>query len=72
MAFHWNWIVFIVATIICSILVMYARGSLNGILVAKHGPKAHYAAEPGAAIAGSILAGAVYAAIVTVIAGFVF
>ena len=72
MSWTWNWWVFVIALGVCTILVMLSRGAMNPVNVMKHGPRADYNAEPGAAIAGSILAGAVYAAIVTAIAGFVF
>jgi len=68
----WHWGLFVVALVVCTIIVMFARGAMNSANVMKYGPRAHYGAEPGAAIAGSIVAGAVYAVIVTGLAGFLF
>jgi hypothetical protein len=65
----WNWGVFAIALIVCTIVVMVARGATNSANIAKYGPRADYAAEPAAAIAGSIAAGAVLAAVITVVAG---
>lgn len=69
---NWSWGVFIVSLIVCTIIVMFSRGAMNSTNIAKYGSRGDYRSEPGAAIMGSIVAGAIYAAIVTVIAGFIF
>ncbi|MCA6104741.1 hypothetical protein [Bradyrhizobium australafricanum] len=69
---NWSWGVFFIALVVCTILSQLARGAMNGVNVAKHGPRADYKAEPGMAILGSIVAGAVYATIITAVAGFIF
>jgi hypothetical protein len=61
----WNWWVFVPALIICTIIVQIARGATNRANIARFGPKADYAAEPAAAIIGSIIAGAIIAALIT-------
>lgn len=72
MSWTWHWWLFVVALVVCTIIVMFSRGAMNSVNVMKHGPRADYRSEPGAAIAGSILAGAVYAVVVTAVAGFLF
>ncbi|MGX1325439.1 RsiW-degrading membrane proteinase PrsW (M82 family) [Bradyrhizobium liaoningense] len=65
----WSWAVFFVSLVVCSVVVMFARGAMNSSNVAQYGARGDYRSEPGAAIVGSILAGAVFAAIITVIIG---
>jgi hypothetical protein len=72
MSWSWHWWIFIVAIVACSIMVMFSRGAMNSVNIVKYGPRADWHAEPGFAIVGSILAGAVYAAIITAVAGFLF
>jgi hypothetical protein len=43
---------------------------MNRASVAKYGSGADYRADPGGAIIGSLFAGAIYAAVVTGIVGF--
>jgi hypothetical protein len=69
MSWSWHWWVFIVALIPCVIVVQFFRGAMNSANVVKYGRKADYRADPAGAFVGSILAGAVYAAIITAIAG---
>jgi hypothetical protein len=69
---NWSWGVFLVTLVVCTILSQYARGAMNSANVARHGPEADYRSQPGMAILGSIVAGAVYAAIITAVAGFTF
>jgi hypothetical protein len=45
---------------------------MNRANVEKYGPRADYRAEPGMAIFGSIVAGGVYAGVLTAIAGLIF
>ena len=72
MLWSWHWWLFIVAIVPCTLMVMYSRWAMNPVNVARHGPRAEWGAEPAAGITGSILAGAVYAAIITAVAGFFF
>ena len=72
MSWSWHWWLFFVSVIPCTIVVQFTRGAMNGVNVAKYGPRADYRAEPSAAIAGSVSAGAIYAAIITAIARFLF
>jgi hypothetical protein len=72
MSWSFHWWLFIVAIVPCTIMVMFSRGTMNSANVVNYGPRADWRAEPGSAIAGSILAGAVYAAILTAAAGFLF
>ena len=65
----WSWGVFFVSLIICSFVVMFARGAMNSSNVAQYGARGDFRSEPGAAIVGSIIAGAVFAAVVTAIIG---
>jgi hypothetical protein len=43
---------------------------MNSANIAKYGMQADYKSNPGGAIFGSIVAGAVYASVVTAIVGF--
>jgi hypothetical protein len=72
MSWSFHWWVFVVAIIPCTVTVMFSRGAMNSANVARYGPRADWRAEPGGAIAGSVAAGAVYAAIITAVAGFLF
>jgi hypothetical protein len=72
MSWSLHWWLFFVAIIPCTIMVMYSRWAMNPVNVARYGPRAEWLAEPGAGIAGSIVAGAVYAAIIAGIGGFLF
>jgi hypothetical protein len=76
MSWTWHWWLFLAAMIPCYILIGFARGAQNESNVRKYGSRADYKAafrtEPAAIMGGTILAGAVYAAIVTAIAGFIF
>lgn len=71
LSWSWSWWLFAVATVICTIISQFSRGMMNMQNIARHGPEADYRAKPGMAIFGSIVAGAVYAAVVTAIAGFI-
>ena len=66
----WNWLIFFGSLVPWTILVMFVKGYMNAANVARHGPEADYRTNPGAAIVGSILAAAVYAAITTAVIGF--
>jgi hypothetical protein len=44
---------------------MFARGAVNDSNIVRYGAKGDYRSNPGSAIIGSILAGAVFAAIIT-------
>jgi hypothetical protein len=56
MSWLWHWWLFFVAVIPCTIVVQFTRGAMNTMNVAKYGPRADYRAEPGSAIAGSVIA----------------
>ena len=72
MSWNWHWWLFLIALVACTILVQFARGALNAHNVAKYGLRAEYKADPLRAILGSVIAGGIYAAILTAIAGFIF
>lgn len=72
MSWTWHWWLFVVALIVCTIISQFSRGAMNRANVAKYGPGADYRSDPSGAIVGSIVAGAIYAAIITFIAGFIF
>ena len=65
----WSWGVFVAALIGCTILVMWSRGAMNASNVAKYGQKADYYSNPGSAFAGSMMAGAILATVITAIVG---
>lgn len=69
---NWSWTVFVIALIACTILSQFARGAMNSANVAKYGSRADYRATPGMAMLGSVFAGAVCAAIITVVVGAIF
>jgi hypothetical protein len=72
MSWSLHWWLFFVAIIPCTIMVLFSRWAMTPVNVARYGPRGDLRTEPGAAIAGSILAGGVYAAIITAVAGFLF
>jgi hypothetical protein len=72
MSWTWHWWLFVISLIICTLLVMFARGYMNASNVAQHGSRADYRTDPGAAILGSIFAGAVYAVVLTAVGGLIF
>lgn len=65
----WSWGVFFVSLVVCTIVVMVSRGAMNSSNVAQYGSRGDFRSEPGAAIVGSIVAGAVFAAIITAVIG---
>lgn len=66
---NWSWSVFLASLVIFTIISQFSRGAMNAANIARHGPSADYRANPGAAILGSIFAGAVYAVITTAVVG---
>jgi hypothetical protein len=60
----WHWGVFVIAWIVCTIVVMFVRGATSAAN--------SYQPNPGSGLVGSILAGGISAVIVTVIAGVLF
>jgi hypothetical protein len=65
----WNWGVFVGSLVVCSIAVMFARGAMNDSNMVRYGAQADYRTNTGHAIFGSILAGTVFAAIITAVIG---
>jgi hypothetical protein len=61
----WSWGLFAGSSVVCSFAVMFARGAVNDSNIVRYGAKGDYRSNPGSAIIGSILAGAVFAAIIT-------
>jgi hypothetical protein len=66
---EWSWIVFFIALPITTIISMFCRGAMNAQNVAKCGPSADYRDNLRMAILGSIVGGALWAAIITTIVG---
>ncbi|MEX0730596.1 MAG: hypothetical protein WED00_08860 [Aquisalimonadaceae bacterium] len=66
----WSWVAFFITLPIAIVVSMFSRGAMNAQNVAKHGPAADYRTNLGMAIFGSVLGGAVWAAIITAIIGF--
>jgi hypothetical protein len=71
----WNWWTFVVLTIICTIAVMLASLANNNSNIerfrarADKGPRQ---VEATVLVVGSLAAGAIFAAVITVIVGFLF
>jgi hypothetical protein len=72
MSWAWHWGIFIMAIIPCIIVVQFSRGAINTSNVVRYEASGDWRAASGGAIIGSILAGALYAAVITAIAGFMF
>jgi hypothetical protein len=72
MSWTWHWWFIIATLIVCMVAVHFARGATNAAKIAKYGPKADYHADPAPAFAGTITAAAIYAVIITGIAGILF
>lgn len=71
MSWDWNWWIFIGLLIFFTLLSQVSRGVMNSSNIEKYGSRADYNAEPGMAIIGSVVSGAIYAAVFTGILGFV-
>jgi hypothetical protein len=65
----WSWSLFFGGLVVCSIVVMFARGAMNDSNIVRYGARGDYRSDPGSAIMGSILTGAVLAAIITAAVG---
>lgn len=72
MQWAWSWWVFVPALVLFSIPSMFSRGAMNARNIAEHGDHADYRKDAGGALIGCVMAGAIYAAIVTAIAGLLF
>jgi len=72
----WHWWLFLAAIVPFYALVGFARGATNDAGIRKFGSRGDYKrafqTEPAAIMAGTLVAGTVYAAIVTAVAGFIF
>ena len=66
----WSWSVYFVALPIMIIISMFTRGAMNAQYVQKYGAESDYKAHPRMAIFGSLFGGAVWAAIITLVIGF--
>lgn len=66
---EWSWKIFLITLPIAVVFSMFSRGVMNAKNFAKHGSRADYRTNPGMAIFGSIVGGAVWAAIITVLIG---
>lgn len=71
MSWTWNWWLFLVSTFFFTVLSQFARGMMNRSNMARYGQRADWRAEPGMAILGCAIAGAIYAAALTAVLGFV-
>ncbi|MFZ2138963.1 MAG: hypothetical protein WAV78_18845 [Xanthobacteraceae bacterium] len=60
----WHWGLFVIAWIICTVVLMLVRGATS--------EANSYQANPGSGMMGSVLAGGVLAAVLTAIAGMLF
>jgi hypothetical protein len=67
----WHWGVFLIAWIVCTVLVIGARRAMIPVNVLKYGPRAADVDSP-AFIAGSAIAGGSYALIITAIVGLIY
>ena len=68
---EWSWKVFLIAWPIAVIISMFSRGAMNAQNVARFGEAADYHNRPTSSLLiGSMMAGAIYAAIATVVIGF--
>jgi hypothetical protein len=64
----WDWRVYFGSLIVCTIVLMYARITLNDVNIAQYGPAGDFRNDPGA-IVKSILAGALFAVMITAVVG---
>lgn len=69
----WRWPVFLVATIVCTGLIGLCRVRTNRSYIEDFGPDADYRAtikaRPSTFLLGTFVAGAIYATVITTIAG---
>ena len=65
----WSWKVFFITLPLAILVSMFSRGAMNAQNVAKYGIKADYRTNPIGALFGSLIGGAVWAAIVTGLIG---
>ena len=68
----WHWWLFIVAIVPCTIMTQFRVGMANSAAVARYGPSANVFTHPVQAIFWSIIFGAIYAAMITAVAGLLF
>jgi hypothetical protein len=64
----WDWRVYFGSLIVCTIVLMYARITLNDVNIAQYVPAGDFRNDPGA-IVKSILAGALFAVMITAVIG---
>lgn len=67
----WSWSVFVGSLIVGTIVAMRTIGVRNRQNVDRYGHDADFRENPAAALTGSIVAGGIYAAIVTAVASLV-
>lgn len=72
MGWTWHWWLFVLGLVIFIPMVQFSRGAMNAANVARYGERADYRKNFASAFIGSILAGALYAAVITAVAGFIF
>jgi hypothetical protein len=72
MSWTWHWRLFIVALIICSVIVRFTSAAMNGANLKRREPHADTGASPALAVMGHIVSGAIFAAVISGIAGFFF
>jgi hypothetical protein len=75
LSWHWHWSVFLLALPVFVGLVAVARVATNESTVREFGSYADYKialqTRPGTIVTGTLVAGAIYSALVTAIAGLV-
>lgn len=64
---NWSWSLFAILALPCIIFSQFARGAMNARNITRYGPAANYANDPAGAILGSIVAGLIWASLITVI-----
>jgi hypothetical protein len=64
----WDWRVYFGSLVVCTIVVMYTRVILNDVNIAQYGPKGDFRNDPGAVVK-SIVAGALFAVMITAVIG---
>lgn len=72
MDWTWHWWLFVLGTVVFTPIVQFSRGFMNTANIQRYGERADYQKNFASAFIGSILAGALYAAVITAVAGFIF
>ena len=70
MLWTWHWWIFLPAWVLCTILSLFSRGYMNQANIAKYGDETDYNRDVNGATIGCTIAGAIFAAIISAIAGF--